>query len=343
MKNRSVVFTAPRKAECLIEETPCLGAGRVRVRTCVSTVSAGTEKANLLGEANVSTDGKSGERPTYPCRLGYSSAGVVDAVGEGVSGLTVGDRVVVYWGHHSLYNTVSAKNAVKIPYEDVSFAEAALVYIATFPMAAIRKTRLEMGEPVLVMGAGLLGQLAVRLARAAGATPVVAVDPVAERREEALRGGADYAFDPHEADFAEKVKAVTRGGASVCVEVTGVGAGLDGALDCMRPFGRVALLGCTRSSDFTIDYYHKVHGPGITLIGAHTNARPKAESYGGWFTHEDDIRAVLDMIHYHRIDLASMIKETRLPEECAAVYDRLASDHGFPTVLQFDFTKEKDE
>ena len=53
--------------------------------------------------------------------------------------------------------------------------------------------------------------------------------------------------------------------------------------------------------------------------------------------------AVLDMVHYGRLDLASMIKETRLPEECAAVYERLASDHAFPTVLQFDFTKEKDE
>ncbi len=340
MDNRAIVFTAPRRAEYLTEALPPLTAGKVRVRTCVSTVSAGTEKANLLGEANVSTVGKSGERPTYPCRLGYSSAGVVDAVGEGVSGLTVGDRVVVYWGHHSLYNTVSAKNAVKIPYEDVSFAEAALAFIATFPMAAIRKTRLEMGEPVLVMGAGLLGQLAVKLARVAGGAPIVAVDPVKERREEALRNGADYAFAPFEEGFAQRVKEVTGGGAAACIEVTGVGVGLDGALDCMRPFGRVALLGCTRSSDFSIDYYHKVHGPGITLIGAHTNARPKEESHGGWFTHEDDIRAVLDLIRYGRLSLSSMIKETRVPSECAAVYERLANDPAFPTVLQFDWTKE---
>ena len=40
----------------------------------------------------------------------------------------------------------------------------------------------------------------------------------------------------------------------------------------------------TRHSDFNIDYYRKVHGPGITLIGAHTNARPKSESHPGWWT-----------------------------------------------------------
>jgi hypothetical protein len=78
----------------------------------------------------------------------------------------------------------------------------------------------------------------------------------------------------------------------VAIEVTGNGGALDGVLDCMARFGRVALLGCTRSSDFTIDYYRKVHGPGITLIGAHTNARPQYESHHGWWTTADDIRAV---------------------------------------------------
>ena len=69
-------------------------------------------------------------------------------------------------------------------------------------------------------------------------------------------------------------KEISNGGVKVGIEVTGVGAALDGILDCMARFGRVALLECTRSSDFTIDYYRKVHGLGITLVGAHTNARP---------------------------------------------------------------------
>ncbi|MFR6641702.1 MAG: hypothetical protein ACLUSP_10635 [Christensenellales bacterium] len=68
---------------------------------------------------------------------------------------------------------------------------------------------------------------------------------------------------------------MTARGANVAVEVTGLGKGLDRVLDCMRKFGRVALLGCTRNSDFTIDHYRKVHGPGITPVGAHTAARPR--------------------------------------------------------------------
>jgi threonine dehydrogenase-like Zn-dependent dehydrogenase len=119
--------------------------------------------------------------------------------------------------------------------------------------------------------------------------------------------------------------------------VTGVGAGLDGALDCMARFGRVALLGCTRSSDFTIDYYKKVHGPGITLVGAHTMARPDFESHAGWFTHRDDIITCLKLISYGRLDLKTMIKETYKPEECEGVYTRLVNDKNFPILVQFDW------
>ena len=62
--------------------------------------------------------------------------------------------------------------------------------------------------------------LAVALARTAGAVPVIAVDPVKERRDKALKFGADYAFDPFEEGFEEKVKAVTNGGVNVAIDVT---------------------------------------------------------------------------------------------------------------------------
>ena len=194
-----------------------------------------------------------------------------------------------------------------------------------------------MGESAIVMGLGLLGQMAVRLLRAAGATPVIAVDPVESRRKDALNGGADEAFDPLEDNFAEKVKKVTKGGANVAIEVTGVGAGFDGALDCMARFGRVALLGCTRNKNFSIDYYKKIHFPGITVVGAHTCARPERESHPGSFTHDDDIKAVLQLCAGNRINLESMIKETHIPKNCQAVYTRLINEKDFPVAVQFDW------
>lgn len=332
---KQITYTRVNHAELTDVSEQAMGTGDVRVRTEISTLSCGTERANITDGLGCSATRQS--KVTFPYAMGYSSTGVVEAVGERVTTVRPGDRVVMYWSKHQQYNVLPEKQVVRIEDERIAAPEAALSFIATFPMAAIRKTRLEMGESVLVMGLGLLGQLAVKLARLAGGCPIVAVDPVEERRQQALAYGADYAFSPFEDGFAKKVKAVTGGGASVAIEVTGVGAGLDGALDCMRRFGRVALLGCTRFADFNIDYYQKVHCPGITMIGAHTAARPEEESHPGYFTHRDDIAAVLRLCAMGRLDLAGMVLETHSPADCTAVYDRLIADRNFPTVVQFDW------
>ncbi len=336
--DKQIVFTGVNKAELLDVEARSVGAEQVRVKTIFSTISNGTEKACITGDPNYGISSKPGDKPLFPRCLGYSSSGVVVEKGENVKNLNIGDKVAMYWSVHRDYNVVNEKNAVKLC-GTVSLEEAAIAHIATFPLAAIRKTRLEIGESAMVMGLGTLGLLGVGLLRAAGAVPIIAVDPVAERREKALKFGADYALDPFEPGFAERVKEITSGGVNVAIEVTGQGAGLDEALDCMARFGRVALLGCTRNSDFTIDYYRKVHGPGISLIGAHTQARPANDSYPGFFTTEDDMKAVLKLCDAGRLDLKSLIEETHTPTDCAEVYQRLALDKNFPTVVQFDWTK----
>lgn len=336
---KQIVFTGVNKAELLEVERKAPAENEVLVKTAFSTISSGTEKANITGNVNVSVnDMTHGKAPVFPRMSGYSSSGIVVETGKNVKSVKPGDRVVVSWGHHKQFNTVHEKNVVKITYDNISFQEAAMFHICTFPLAGVRKTRLEIGESMLVMGLGLLGQLSVLFAVKAGAVPVIAVDPVAERRALALKNGADYALDPFETGFVDKVKEITGGGANTAVEVTGIGAGFDEALDCMARFGRISLLGCTRSSDFTIDYYHKIHGPGITIVGAHTQARPEYESYPGFFTQRDDIKTVMKLCGQERLDLEKMICETHSPAECGKVYDRLINDAAFPTVVQFDWS-----
>lgn len=334
LNGNRIVFTQPRKVELLPSQwDENIADGLVMVKTAVSTISPGTERACLTDSPNC---GGYVEH-VFPRQNGYSSAGTVVAVGKNVNSVRPGDRVIVYWGLHSAYNIVPEKQVIPIP-DDISFEEAALVFISTFSLAAIRKCRLEIGESALVMGCGLLGQFAVKLLRAAGALPVVAADLNADRRKEAVKNGADCAFDPAEANFAEQVKKVTLGGANTVIEVTGVGAGLDEALDCTARFGRVALLGCTRSSDFNIDYYRKIHTPGITLIGAHTNARPAADSAAGWFTQRDDIEVVLRLLQAKRVTYRDMlVLPSYRPDRCADAYDHIMNDRSFPTVAQFDW------
>jgi threonine dehydrogenase-like Zn-dependent dehydrogenase len=104
----------------------------------------------------------------------------------------------------------------------------------------------------------------------------------------------------------------------------------------MARAGRVALLGCTRSSDFSIDYYRKVHGPGITLVGAHTNARPSFESRDGWWTQKDDMRTLKRLTESGRINLSSLVDETHSFLEAPEIYTRLANDMVFP-IVQYDW------
>lgn len=335
MQSKNIVFVKEKKAELISEDVCEPKLNEVSVRLAVSTISSGTERANLIGSKTVSWRCKEDDIAVFPRRGGYSSSGVITAVGNGVSNYNVGDRVALWWSNHNQFITISQDNIFNIG--DISFEDAALFQISTFPMAAIRKCRLEMGESAIVMGMGVLGIVALKLLRTAGATPIIAVDPDEKKRKKALQCGADYALDPYSENFSETAKKLTGGGANVGIEVTGIGAGLDGILDCMAPFSRVALLGCTRSSDFTIDYYRKVHGPGITLIGAHTNARPLVESHSGWWTQRDDINAIFKLVKSGRLKLSDIIDETHSPDEAPEIYNRLANEKTFPLV-QFDWS-----
>ena len=332
--NKSIVFTAPGVAEVLDEKMPTVEKGTVIIKLLRSTISAGTERANLVGDPNVTI---SDNIVPFPRRGGYSSVGIVTEIGDEVKTVSVGDRVGISWSTHSAYIKVPESNVHKLT-EDVSDAAAALIHIATFPLAAIRKCRLEMGESAIVMGMGVLGMMAVQLLKASGAAPIIAVDPVPQKRDLAIKLGADYALDPFDPDFAAKVKGLTCGGVNVAIEVTGNGGALNGVLECMAKFGRIALLGCTRSSDFTVDFYKKVHGPGITLIGAHTLARPKYDSSSGWWSEKDDYEALIKLIRFGRLDLEALVEEVHSPYDAPEVYKRLAAGGGFP-VVQFDWSK----
>lgn len=352
MNCKAILFTERDTAELVEEPVEAPKRGEVLVRLVRSTVSSGTERANLTGVQDnaigiyaVAPDGQ----VTWPRRGGYSSAGVVEEIGEGVTSVRPGDRVALSWSVHRHFVCMKEELVYRIP-ENVPFEHAALTHISTFPMAAIRKCRLEIGESALVMGQGVLGQLAVMLLRSAGAVPVIAADPVPEKRERSLALGADLALDPTAEDFAQRVKAVTGfgrrvqegrvdgTGANVVVEVTGKGSALNTALDAIAPFGRLSLLGCTRDSNFTVNYYRKVHGRGVTLVGAHTNARPDSESAAGWWSTRDDALAFLRLLENGRLSLAGFVDEVHSPRQCAQVYSRLAGGGAFPTV-QFDWDR----
>lgn len=324
------------KGKAMLEEFEIpdkVPAGKVLVHTSASAISAGTERANLLDMPNISCAPND-----FPKYIGYTNCGYIEAIGEGVHGFNIGDRVTVNFGGNALYNYTTPDKLLKVDHDSITDYEASFGNITVFPMGALRKTALEIGESMLVMGLGILGVFSVMFARAAGAFPLIAADLKPERRKLALELGADYALDPADPDFAKQVKALTRGkGVNTVIEVTGICSALDTVLDCTARYGRVALLGCTRVPDTIINYYEKVHKPGITLVGAHTMARPIHESSAHFWTWQDDQRAVFDLLASRRISFDKIINEIVSPRDTASVYDRLANDKDFPVGVVFDW------
>src|SRR5271170_453696 len=214
------VFQDSRSGEVSVAEVPApkLLAGCVLVRTAASLVSAGTERAssefaskNLLQKARmrpdlvrevvskISRDGLLAavstvrSRLDQPSALGYSSAGTVVAVGEGIADFNPGDRVACAGaGHavHAEFACVPRLLVARISTETVSFDDAAFTTLGAVALHGARNAGVALGDIVAVIGLGLLGQLTVQILKAAGCC-VLGMDISNERAQLALRLGAD--------------------------------------------------------------------------------------------------------------------------------------------------------
>ena len=326
---KKIIFESKNNA--VLKDVPdrMPGAGEMRVKLAYTALSAGTERALLTGNE----EGGDGFRFGFPSSSGYSGSGVITDVGEGVTDFKPGDRVMVHGAGHQEFAVLPEKEFVHVP-DNVPLDQAALTIIAGFSLAAVRKAKISLGDSVMVVGLGLLGLFAVQYARLSGAYPVIAVDFSKERREMAKALGADIALDPSEPGYSERVKELTKGGANAVIEVTGNPLALKQSLVCTAKFGRVLLLGCTRTMT-EVDFYHDVHQPGIELIGAHSGARPALESHSGFYTEMDDCRVTLDYLSGGRLNFKPMIGELHSPDDAHEVYSRLAEGKNFPIGVIF--------
>ena len=330
MQAKTIVFTAPNTAELLDWDLKPMQEDSVLVKMEYTVISGGTERASIMGMPNTGTK--------YPRFLGYCGVGYVQEIGEKVTTVKPGDRVLVYHGRHSQYNVAPEHKVTKVTQEQVDSLEAAFVIISAMGLGGLRKLEMELGESGMVMGLGLLGIFALQFMRLSGAYPVIAADLNPDRRKLALELGADYALDPADPDFVEKVKELTGGkGVNATVEVTGVSKAMNQALQCAARQGRISLLGCTRVSDCGIDYYQQVHRPGVKLIGAHNLVRPQYESYPHHWTHQDDCKAILNLLAAGRIQVKPIISRVVQPADCGEIYTQLCEDPHFPMGTVFDW------
>src|SRR5947207_2776947 len=177
-----VVFRAPRQVALEEQEWGEPGPGQVLLQTESTLISTGTELTALSGDFPPGS--RWAEYIQYPCGVGYSNAATVVAAGEGVEHVRPGDRVAST-SAHATYALRRAADLWPVPAE-VDAEAAAFATLAEIVMGGVRRSRLAFGESVVIVGAGLLGQLAAHFCRVAGAWPIIVLDP-AERRLESAR------------------------------------------------------------------------------------------------------------------------------------------------------------
>jgi len=222
------VLQDARTGEIAVAEVPApqLLPGCVLVRVAASVVSAGTERAasefaskNLLQKAKARPDlvrdvlakvRRDGIASTWnavrsrldqPSALGYSSAGTVVAVGEGVTDVLVGDRVACAgagYANHAEFACIPRLLLAKIPSESVGFEDAAFATLGAVAMHGVRTAEAKLGETFAVIGLGLLGQLTLQVLKAAGCR-VIGFDVNSQRAALAGRLGADAVADSADA------------------------------------------------------------------------------------------------------------------------------------------------
>jgi predicted dehydrogenase/threonine dehydrogenase-like Zn-dependent dehydrogenase len=216
-----------RNGEIEVRDVPAPGAakGCVLVRVAASLVSAGTERAssefaakNLIEKARARPDLVRGvlskvrrdgifaavsavrSRLDQPSALGYSCAGTVVEVGEGISDIRIGDRVACAgagFAVHAEFACVPRMLVARIASSGVDFESAAFTAVGAVAMHAVRTAEAKLGEIVAVIGLGLLGQLAVQILRAAGCT-VIGLDLIQQRAALAVSMGAAAATTSEE-------------------------------------------------------------------------------------------------------------------------------------------------
>ncbi len=256
------------KGDIRIEEypTPSAGEGEIIVRTKVSGICA-TDIKTLLGQ---------GLPKDLPTILGHEVVGEIAECGKTVSGYHVGDRVAVYpiavcgkchfckKGRHNLCENefglahgieggfaeyvrlpkeiVNIGGVVKLP-DDLSYEKAVLTEPLSCVYASLKTCKVEAGSHVLILGAGPMGLMHLKMAKWAGAK-VISVDLLDERLETARKMGADYCLNPGKTDHKAEIRKITDGkGAETVIASLGIPSVIEEHLTLTRKGGTFNIFG----------------------------------------------------------------------------------------------------
>jgi predicted dehydrogenase/threonine dehydrogenase-like Zn-dependent dehydrogenase len=365
------VLQHARTGDIEVTEVPApkLLPGCVLVRIAASLVSAGTERAssefaskNLLQKAKARPDlvreviGKVQRdgilsafaavrsRLEQPGALGYSSAGTVVGVGEGVTDINVGDRVACAgagYAVHAEFASVPRLMVARIPYDfAATFEEAAFTTVGAVALHGVRTAEAKLGDVVAVIGLGLLGQLTVQVLKAAGCR-VLGMDIISERAALASRMGAD-AVGTSDSGFRDLCQQHSAGHGADVVLITAETPGsgpVNLAAGLARDRAIIVAVGTVGMEIERRLYYEKEldfrvarsYGPGRYDAAYEQKGRDYPIGYVRW-TETRNMEAFVQLLSEGRLDLKPLITHRFPIERAHGAYELITGKSGEPSL-----------
>ena len=245
-----------------IEDLPLL-ENQVRIQTEFASIKHGTEFTLFSGKSPFSgrhfdaqsrlfiDNGPDDAEADSGVFAGNMVVGAVIETGAAVTNFSVGDHVYGY--HPALERAVLAEKNSHLLLSPLTAHNAVCLDPAAVAYAALRDARVCLGDNVIVFGLGAIGLFLTQMLRLAGCAHVLAVDPIAARRQLALSFGATHVFDPLQSDVAVKARQIFGAGADIAIEASGNYKALSEAMRAARMCARVVTLGYYHGRDTELE------------------------------------------------------------------------------------------
>ncbi len=306
---KEIRFTGKQKLEInTSEKVQILAPNEIRVRAVCSLMSTGTE--NIVYN-QIYDKGSHWDRfATYPFRPGYSMIGDVTEIGSKVTTRAVGDRVALRLGHKSEH-IVNAADSIPVP-KTIDPEHAAWFGLAKITYVGAKAASYTLGQRVLIIGAGPIGQMSTRWAKAAGAKTIVVVDPEQNRLSQAKQGGAHFCIaQPLAQAGAAILKCFDNVEPDVVMDTTGVASVFQEALKFCKPHGKVVIMGDT-GSPTSQHLSSDVMSKGLNIVAAHDSHIKTQEPFEVFFAMLEDGRMDVSTLntHYFNLDDGQKAYET---------------------------------
>ena len=336
-KMRANVFHGTNDIRVEEIDRPRAGVGDAVIRVTLTTI-CGTDLHILRGE--------------YPVKpgliIGHEPVGVIEELGAGVTGYSVGDRVLVGaitpcghcraclsnqlsqcgqgegyqamggWRFGNTINGAQAEylrvpnaqaNLAKIPDELSDEQVVLLADIASTGFGGAESGNIRIGDSVVVFAQGPIGLCATAGAKLMGATLIIGIDGDDNRLAMAKQMGADMVLDYRNVDVAAEVQRLTNGGADVAIEALGTQQTFESALRSLRPGGTLSSLG-VYSGKLQVPYEAFAAGLGDHRIV--TTLCP-----GG----KERMRRLMEVVRSGRVDLTPLLTHTFPLEKIVEAYE----------------------